>query len=191
MRNRCLGLAVFAAAGCNDLASPREPVVVSPESLQLATGDTAGLLVAGTAGSVQWKSAAPTIATVTSSGLVTAVARGETQIWAIRGADSGAARVRVTQRFCISDPAVAPSFVPLIAGETALVEARGTGCPPSSAFTWTTSDRSIATVTLTATEATRSIATVTARGEGNVVISASLVADPTVIGTVAVTVRKP
>ena len=101
------GLALMAAAGCGkddgkDMDPPVEEVIVEPESLTLNAGESCRLNVtvlppeAASAG-VKWSCDNNSVATVTSEGLVTAVAAGEANVTAMSGDRSAVCAVTVIE----------------------------------------------------------------------------------------------
>ena len=182
-------IAIVALAACSESSAPRKPLVVEPASLQLRVGATGALHVTAPTPPA-WRSSAPLVASVSSARVVTGVARGEARVWAIIGSDSASASVSVNEAICAGAPTVAPANATVVVGDTVHVEASA-GCGPSNAFSWASTDETVAAVMLRSNEPPRSIATITAKREGQVVIRASLDDDPTVSASFALVVRKP
>ena len=158
--------AVALANGCGDgdspIAPPPDPprpttVAVSPAMAELsALGATAqltaevrdqsGNIMAGAA--VTWTSSVATVATVSSSGLVTAAGNGTASVIATSGSASGSARIAVEQ--AISGVRVLPGSVALLVGDTARLEAMAVDARdaevPGAEFEWSSSDTTVATV---------------------------------------------
>ena len=133
-------------------------VTVSPATVQLtALGamsqlstevrDQNGQVIAGA--SVTWASNAATVATVSVSGLVTAVANGSATITATAGAASGSATVTVAQE--VSAVAVTPAETTIAAlGDTLQLAAQALDANGNAVegaeFAWESSDATVATV---------------------------------------------
>src|SRR5208283_4514470 len=100
--------------------------------------------------SVTWTLSAPSVATISSSGLATAIAAGTTTIRATSGSTSGSASMIVMLRTLVSI-AVTPSNPSLAAGQQQQFTATGTFANGShqnltSTAAWTSSAPSIATI---------------------------------------------
>ena len=132
-------------------------VAVSPDTVVFdALGDTlrlaaevrdqAGRPMPGEA--VMWSGGDPLVATVDASGLVTAVGNGMATVTAASGAIAGDAAVEVMQ--VARSVTLTPSADTLILGDSLRLEAEaldGNGHPVGdAAFTWSSSDATIATV---------------------------------------------
>ncbi|SVB97770.1 uncharacterized protein METZ01_LOCUS250624, partial [marine metagenome] len=152
-------------------------VEVSPSSLSfLSLGDT-GTIVATVKDSggnvlpdsvVTWVSSAESVATVSSDGLVTAVATGSATITAASGSASGSASVTVTQ--VASSVTLSPDSLSLGSiGATATLTPTVTdslgATIPGATVTWSSSDTDIATVS--------AAGLVTAVGNGTGMITAT------------------
>ncbi len=108
-----------------EVIAPVGSVAVSPRSVNLSAGeslqltaivqDTKGDTVAGRA--MQWSSERPAIATVSETGMVTAVAPGEAVISAVCEGQTGACQVTVTP-VPVAAVVVAPATGSLVAGTT-------------------------------------------------------------------------
>ena len=191
MRISRLILLLALTTACQDTASPRLSVAVVPSTLTMISGDTARVATTESRVRVTWRSAAPSVATVDATGLVTALVPGATSIWAVRGADSAAAVVTVTRIMCAGGPSIAPANAMLVVGDTLRVAASD-GCSTiAGAAEWIVSAPEVATVTSRGLDGKTSVATVTARGVGLAVITARSVDDPTISVSMAVTVKIP
>src|SRR5262245_62419158 len=131
-------------------------VVVTPASVQ--AGQTAAATASGadqngapmTLAGVQWSTSNPGIATVTSSGSITAVDVGTVQIIATSGGKTGQAALTVT-RAVVASVRVTPSTIRVAPGSTSLLSATPLDASGNAltgrAVSWSTSDVNIATVT--------------------------------------------
>ena len=176
----CAALGMYACGdGTTDPPPPDPPrattVTVTPATAELtALGATVrlsanvrdqnGQAMAGAA--VEWSSSDPSVATVDADGLVTAAGNGQATMTATSGQASSGARVTVEQQ--AAGVELSPSTAALLPGDTlrimaTAVDANGHAVA-GAAFTWTTSDTTIATVDATGL--------VTARGPGEVTVSA-------------------
>ena len=120
----CVGLA-FGMVGCGTSDSGTSPatvtISVTPASLSLAVGETATITatVSGGTGAVSFTSSATAVATVSSSGLVTAMAAGTATITASVAGQSG---VQATTQVTVTDPPAAEfaiAFGEITAGRSA------------------------------------------------------------------------
>jgi uncharacterized protein YjdB len=126
---------------------------------------------------------------VDQRGLATAVTPGTTSTWAIRGADSVAASVRVFAPKCAGSPVISPATATLTVGDTIRDYAQP-GCSSiPSATNWTSSDPSIAGVTPRGALGSYAVAVVRALGTGSATVTARSADDPTISVTMAVVVR--
>ena len=166
----CLvGLVLVVSCGDGATEPPPEPppdlprptmVIVSPATVELnalgatvqltaRVSDQDGREVTGAA--VTWQSAAPAVATVSGSGLVTAVGGGMAAVTATAGGASGTAEVTVAQ--VASSVAVSPALDTLVVGDTVRLAAEvsdANGHAVAGAeFTWASADTSVATVDAT------------------------------------------
>ena len=180
---------------------PPQPttVTVSPATAQLAAlgatvqlsaevRDQNGNAMAGA--TVTWASSAASVATVSSTGLVTAVGNGPATITATAGAVSGSAAVTVAQE--VSAVVVSPAEATLVHGDTlrltaGAVDANGHAVAGAE-FEWTSSDTSVVAVDASglATGVGLGEAEVSATSSGVSDSAALVVAEPTPT-TVAVT----
>ena len=176
-------LAIFTACG-GDSGPTEAPVAtaiaISPssgdlsslgETLQLTATvlDQAGQAIAGAL--VNWASHDNSVATVSSSGLVTAVQNGSAAVTATSGGASGTAAVTIAQRTARID--ISPSADTLFAlGDTVRltsspVDANGNNVPDVT-IAWSSGDEAVATVDakglVTATGNGRATITATAAG---------------------------
>lgn len=154
-------------------------IAITPSSVSLVTGitkqlaatltDAAGNTLSGQA--VSWSSSSSTIATVSTSGLVTANRSGSATITAAAGGASGRATITVAAGQ-VSVVTVSPGSASLIAGATQQLVATPEDISGSDVtgqtITWSTSDASIVKVSSTgvATGAHVGQATVTATSNG-------------------------
>lgn len=133
--------------------------------------------------SVSWSSASPSIATVNSLGLVTAIAAGTATIQATSGTLSAQATITVTNA-TIASVSVSPSTAQLAAGGTQQLTAQAYDASgnqiPNAAITWGSSNPTVASVS--------AMGLVTAVGTGNATISATASGKT---GTAAVSVAAP
>jgi len=157
---------------------PVASVTVAPTSLSLTQGQTGSLAatVADANGAplnrpVNWTSDHPSIATVSSAGVVTAVAPGSAVITADAGGKSGTASVTVAA-VPIASVQVSPSTATLTAGQgTALVatvtDANGV-VVANAAVSWSSNNPSVAAVSSTGdvTTSAAGTATITATSGG-------------------------
>ena len=152
-------------------------VTVNPSSAALsALGETArftaevrdrnGQVMAGAA--VAWTTSDPAVATVSSSGLVTAAGNGQARITASAGAASGSAVVTVLQSAVSVEVSPATAELSALGATVQLtatpLDANGHAVE-GAAFSWETSDAAVATVS--------SSGLVTAAGNGQARITAS------------------
>jgi uncharacterized protein YjdB len=153
-------------------------VTITPTSVTLDPGQTrqfAAVVQAdvGVSTAVTWQSSNPSIATVSGTGLVTAVASGATVIVATSVADtsrSAAAIVQVSS--VVRSIAVTPASVSLSLNQQQQLVAAVTADPGlSTAVTWQTSDAAVASVS--------AAGVVTAIGFGSAQVTAVAVADTT------------
>ena len=128
-------------------ATVRLPALGATEQLTAEVRDQNGNVMAGAA--VSWASSAASVATVSASGLVTAVGNGEATITASAGEGEGSAVVRVAQSAASVE--VSPSAAEVIAfGATVQLIAEAFDANGHSVageeFSWESSDPSVATV---------------------------------------------
>ena len=170
MRHRRLRLLLFLSAvvsvtlwtyACEDGTDPHVPepttITVSPATAELAALDATvqlsaevkdqnGQLMAGA--TVIWASSATAVATVSGSGLVTAVANGTATIAATSGEASGSATVTVAQ--VVSSVAVAPDTATVVEGDTLRIAATATDANghvvTAAEFMWASGDTLVAVV---------------------------------------------
>jgi len=153
-------------------------IVETPSSVTVMVGGTAQFSAYGRtksgdsiAVSVTWSSGNTAVATVSSSGLMTAVAPGQATISATSGGKTAAATATVTN-VPVASVAVSPTTAGLTVGQTAQVTATpkdANGTPLSGrAVTWATSNATVATVSGSGvvTGVAAGSATITATSEG-------------------------
>ena len=193
------------AEGKNDVATitvtqaPVSSVSVTPSPLSMSVGQSTGLtaLLRDDAGNllsgrpVAWTSSNTTVATISASGVVTAVAPGTTTITATSEGKSGSATVTVTN-FAVATVNVQPQSNTIIQGSSVQLSATLTdvnGAPATNrAISWASSNTSIATVSsdgLVSGVAVGSV-TITATSEGKTG-SATVNVQPKPVATVTVT----
>ncbi|WP_420636979.1 Ig-like domain-containing protein [Candidatus Palauibacter sp.] len=176
---------VALVKGCGDGDSPVAPspdpprpttVAVSPATAELSAlgatvqltaeaRDQGGNVITGAA--VTWTTSVATVATVSSSGLVTAAGNGATAIAATAGEASGNATVTVAQR--VSAVTVSPPAPTVVEGDTLRLRATAADANGHAVdvtgFSWSSSDSSIAAVD--------ALGLVTGVSAGDAVISAT------------------
>ena len=127
-------------------ATVRLTALGATEQLTAEVRDQNGNAMTGAA--VSWASSAASVATVSSTGLVTAVGNGTATITATAGSASGSATVTVAQE--VSAVAVSPATDTLVAGDTLRLAAEATdanGRPVAGTeFDWASSDTLVAVV---------------------------------------------
>jgi len=158
---------------------PVATVTVAPPSAGLNTGqtvqlsattrDSLGNVLAGRV--VTWGSSAPSVATVTSGGLVTGVAAGTATMTATSEGKSGTSAITVTF-VPVATVTVTPASANLAVGQTVQLTATtkdANGNPLSGrTITWSSSNTAVATVTTSGSVkgVTAGSATITATSEG-------------------------
>lgn len=159
-------VATLCALGCGDGGTEPSPapdparpttVTVTPATVELeAIGATAqlsaeirdqnGQAMAGA--TVTWSSSAPAAATVSATGLVTAVDNGTASVTATAGGVSGSAAVTVAQE--VSTVAVTPGADTLVTGDTLRLAPEATDANghvvEGAGFSWASSDTLVAVV---------------------------------------------
>ncbi|MCA0375163.1 MAG: Ig-like domain-containing protein [Gemmatimonadetes bacterium] len=162
-------------------------VSVSPTAASLFIGGTQQLTAtvtadAGASQAVTWRSATPTVATVSATGLVTAVGVGSAQVTVLATADTtrrATATITVTPRPV--SVSITQRAVSLNVGSTVPLTAVVSADPGvSTAVTWTTANSTIATVSAQGV--------VSGVANGSTLITATSVADATKRDTVTVNV---
>ena len=151
------------AEGKNDVATisvtqaPVASVTVAPNPLSMSVGQSTGLtaLVRDDAGNlltgrpVAWSSSNTGVASISSAGVVTAVAPGTTTITATSEGKSGSATITVTN-FAVATVNVQPQGNSIIQGSSVQLSATLTdvnGAPATDrAVSWSSSNTSVATV---------------------------------------------
>jgi uncharacterized protein YjdB len=173
------GVTAVAAATCSQSPAPVATVRVSPSTASLTPGqytpltavplDSAGNQLTGQ--TVTWSSSNTSIATVSSSGIVTAVAVGAAVITATSGGISGTAHVTVAAASPapVASVTVSPASTSLTVGGTAQLTATdkdaGGNVLAGRSVTWSSSNNATATV--------NSSGVVTAVAAGSATITAS------------------
>jgi len=174
-RVAAVALLLLAACGGGDATAPCSvsTVAVSPSAAGIRIGGTTQLLATvdarncGTAPSLAWSTGDAGVATVSSTGLVTAVATGSTTISAT--ALSVQAGAVITVSFVpVQSVTVTAPFTSLFVGGTIQAAAAvrdSAGATVTRPLVWTTSSASVATVNVTGL--------VTAVGPGSATITAT------------------
>jgi hypothetical protein len=188
------GALAFAGvlAGCGDDVTVKTPttVTVTPGSASVAVGGSVTFTASVTGDvankTVTWSSSDQTKATVDANGKVTGVAVGNSTIIATSAADPNAkasALVTVTAvNKGVSKVEVSPNNAIIKQGDFLQLTANVTRDPGvAGTVTWTTSAAGVATVDNTGK--------VTGVANGSAIITAASTVDPTVTGTMALTVR--
>ena len=151
------------------------------ETVQLtaSVSDQNGQALAGT--SVSWSSSGTAVATVSASGLVSAVGNGTATITATVGEASGTAAITVGQ--AVSAVAVSPAADTLLVGDTLRLSAEATDANghavEETEFAWESGDAAI-----TAVDAT-GLVTAVGAGEAEITATSSGVTGRTVVRVVA------
>ena len=167
--------------------SPTAPVVPILTTLRVAlsssnilvgesgTASATGIDQNGTAiavGTITWSSGTPGVASVSASGVITAVSAGQTQIVASAGGKQGQATLTVAIP-PVASVVVAPTVANLFTGATqqfaAVMRDAGGNVLSERTVTWSTSNASVVTVNTTtglATAIAAGSATITATSEG-------------------------
>jgi hypothetical protein len=181
-------LAVLAACGGDGILVPRAPdFAVLPMRLELAPGDTARLsaqIEQRAASGVQFLSRG-TVASVTATGLVTAVAPGEGAVTAVESREGIIYTVPVTVRGVrvrLNGVEPGASGARMASGEAAALQASVFGLPRGAvdSVRWASSDHDVATVDASGTLRTHA--------PGRALLTASSSADPFLLGTVVLDV---
>jgi hypothetical protein len=135
-------------------------ITLSPSSAQIMPTGTKQFTATGTFGNnttgdvtsqVTWVSSAPNVATISSTGLATAVALGTTNITAKSGSVISPASVLTVSNKTVTSIAVSPQSQTLIAGSQQQYTARATYSDGSfgditSSVTWNSSSIGVATI---------------------------------------------
>jgi len=135
----------------------KPPIKISKTSITLEEGQTHKLSISGTTKTVTWSSSNKSIATVSSKGTITAKTKGSVTITASVNGKKYTCKVTVIKPILISD-----TLLFLEVGETKKLSISGT----TKTITWTSSDKSVATVS--------SKGTITAKAAGTTTITASV-----------------
>ncbi|MGQ0647330.1 MAG: beta strand repeat-containing protein [Gemmatimonadaceae bacterium] len=197
-----LAYLLLGSVSCDDPVSPDasrvERVEASPGTLSMTVGETRTIAAravdanGNTVGDrrILWSTQNPVIATVSQSGVVSAVAAGNTQIAASAGGKSALVQVSVSAR-PVSQVRIEPATVSVQAGATVTlradpVDATG-GSVTDRPVIWATSASTVATVTSTGvvTGITPGAATISATVDG---VSGTAVVTVTPVPVASVTV---
>ncbi len=161
----CVLFAACSGGGGGNNNTPTAPtpvlttlsVSVSPTTVQIgqsATASASGLDQNGAAigtGTVTWSAGTPAVAAITSSGSITTLTAGQTQIIASAGGKTGQATLTVTAIPVTTTVTVSLSASSVIQGQTVTATAAAldqNGAPLTGrTVTWTTGSNAIATVT--------------------------------------------
>lgn len=207
VRALAAGSATVTASGAGKSASvavtvaraPVATVTVDPTTLALRVGATGQLTASArsadgaTVGgaTISWSSSAPAVATVSATGVVTALTAGTATITATSEGKSAGATVTVSPPM-VAELTVAPTSLSLVVGETGNLvatarDAQG-GVLAGATIAWTSSAPAVATVTSTGrvTAVAVGSAAITATSEGKAASAAVTVSRPPV-ASVAVT----
>ena len=178
-------------AGCGDdvVVEPDPGITLTPQSASLQVGQSAqfSATVSGLANkTVNWTSSDQAKATVDATGKVTAVAAGTASIIATAAGDQNVKASAVVTISAVnkgvSKVDVSPTNEIIKVGDFLQLTANVTRDPGvAGTVTWTSSAQAVATV-----DATGKVTGVT---NGSAVITAASTVDPTVTGTMALTVR--
>ena len=167
-------------------------VVVNPASATLTIGSTQQLSATVTGPSVdptqvRWATSNPSIATVSSSGLVTAIASGDVQIVATYEGVGGSSRISVG--VAVGSIEISPSTAAVLVGSTqqytAVLKDAAGNVLSDRAPTWESSNTSVATIDASGLAMVHAVGstTITARS-GTQSASASLSGEQIVSGTI-------
>jgi len=198
-----LGILTFVSAcsGGGDKTPTVPPtltsITVSLSVSSVHVGEPAAATAAGldqkggsiATGTVTWSSSAPTVASVSAGGVVTALAVGSTSITATASGKTGQATLTVTP-IPIAAVVVTPSVAAVIVAGTQQLAAStidaGNNVLTGRSITWTTSDPAKATVSATGlvTGVAIGTVTITATSEGKTGTAAITVANGAIITSV-------
>lgn len=169
-----------ATASVTVAVVPVATVTVSPATSSLAVGDTvrftattkdsAGNVLTGR--SVTWSSNAPAVATVSASGVVTAIAAGSATVTAASEGKSGSASITVTVPAPVASVTIAPATKTLRIGTTvqltAMTKDSAGNVLTGRAVAWSSNATGVATVSASGlvTAVAVGSATITATSEG-------------------------
>ena len=174
--------AIIGSATLTVNVVPVARVAVTPTGIRLAVGATQQMAAALfdargntlTGRTVAWTSSDPTKATVSPTGLVTAIANGTVAINASSEGQTGAASISIGPE-PVGSVTITPPSATIVLGATATFSATAVGLSGTvlsgRAFVWTSSNPSVASIsasnnTATATGVTPGSATITATSEG-------------------------
>ncbi len=153
-----------ASASCT-VTVQEKPVVytvsLSATSVTIYEGDTYTLTATTNCPSLTWSSSSTSVATVSSSGKITAVSAGTTTITAKYGSVSASCTVTVQEKPIVYTVSLNTSSVTIYEGDTYTLTAT-TNCP---SLTWSSSSTSVATVSSSGkiTAVSAGTATITAK----------------------------
>lgn len=199
-----LAIALITACGGNGGDPPKpvcavSAVTIAPSAVSVAPGGTSQLSASLSSSNCSplptptWTSSAPTIATVSPSGLVTGVTAGSATITATALTATGTATVTVTPP-PIASIEITPANATLIPGQNATLvavakDASG-GTLSGRTIAWTSSAPSVATVTQggVVTAVAQGNASISASAEGKSA-TASITVSPPPVATVTVTLN--
>lgn len=187
-------------AACGDDVSVTEPppvtpavtgISVTPPSATLAIGGTAQLSAVVTANdpsvalTVTWSTSAASVATVSATGLVTAVGRGSATITATSTANANfKAGAQITVEGGVRSVTVSPTNAIVLTGQTLqLVANVDANAGVARTVTWTSSTPAVATVS------TAGVVTGVAQGTASIIARSTV--DTSITGAAAITVRNP
>src|SRR5438309_189017 len=187
------------------LAPPLVSIAVNPQSAAVPLGKTQQFTATGTytdgstqnlTSSVVWSSSAPTVSTVSSTGVATSVGQGTTNIIATSGTISGSSSLTVGPPALVS-LSVNPSSASVPLGTTQQFTATGTYTDASTqnlvnSINWNSSSPDVASVSSSglATAAAMGSATITAVS-GSISGSATLSVAQPVLLSIAITPSNP
>lgn len=188
MRRLKLCTLLLLTGACRDVPSASSglsALAISPPSLALRLGHAFQLRAIALSASgdtltsiqPQWISANPALVAVDSTGRVTAIGVGRTNIRAVAAGLSAGIDVTTTGTGCVS-LAIAPASATLHIGES--VQARSLCVPEQEVLRWSSNNPSVAAV--------RSDGVITALSAGQAAVIGRLAADTSAFGAVAVTV---
>ncbi|HEU4631853.1 MAG TPA: Ig-like domain-containing protein [Gemmatimonadaceae bacterium] len=189
-------VAVRAPLARLQLSAAADTILVGGTSALAATGrDVADAVVTGQP--VSWSTAEPSVAVVSTQGVVTGVAPGTTTVTATSGALSDTATI-VVRPAPVAAVGVTPDTMALTVGQRGVLSARATtaagAVAATPAATWTTSDAAVATVSASGEVTARGIGTASIVGavdgvsDTARVVVAAPPADAVVVSPAAVTI---
>ena len=174
---------MFATNYIYILVDPEAPLLGGEPETRYSTVQLTAALTPNVPGTVvTWESSNPAIATVSDTGLVTAVSGGAVTITASAGGASGASEITVVGEVVVppTDVEVTPDEAEVQVGSTTILEAAVYPAEANQDVVWSSSDEAIARV--------NEDGVVAGVSEGTVTITAASVVDEYIIGTAEVTV---